>query len=671
MTAFPIDPATGKPFAPIDRDYGYDCETLVNCFTLTLTHIGTGHRWIYEISDFHNDAFDLVRMIRLLGVTKARMVGFNNVSYDYPLIHFIVSVFEKQGFITPAQIYAKSQELIRSSWDDGNKFGSIIWDRDRIVEQLDLYLIHHMDNQAKKTSLKALQFNMRSASIQDIPFDHATAIGNDDIWNTVIPYNAHDVDETNRFYRHSLPMIIFREELTAKLGKNFTNHNDTKIGKDFFIMQLEKARPGITTRVSEDTDFDGNVISRKKVPNQTFRRNIPLATVIFPYISFVNPEFARVLDYLKSATITNTKSAPELDGVTASINGFDFIFGLGGIHGSVKNATVRSSETHEIVDIDVKSFYPNIAIANRCYPEHLGAMFCDIYADLYKQRSQYPKASAENAMLKLALNGVYGDSNNPYSPFYDSKYTMTITVNGQLLLCKLAESLLSFPEFEIIQINTDGMTMRIPRTMRPYLDKVCKDWEAWTLLELEYANYSTMLIRDVNNYIAVGTDGKTKKRKGAYQWDTSQPNNVSISRTWSQDWSALIVPYAAEQVLVHGKNLTDVLNNHADPFDFMLRAKVDRSSRLVAHHAATSGIPWEPYDEPLQRITRYHVATRGPNLFKIMPPLKSKPGSSERRFAIQKGWSVKVCQRAADFDWSILNRAYYAQETEKLLKVQG
>lgn len=46
--------------------------------------------------------------------------------------------------------------------------------------------------------------------------------------------------------------------------------------------------------------------------------------------------------------------------------------------------------------------------------------------------SPYAKGTPENAMLKLALNSVYGDSNNQYSVFYDPMYTMKITVNGQL-----------------------------------------------------------------------------------------------------------------------------------------------------------------------------------------------------------------------------------------------
>ena len=109
------------------------------------------------------------------------------------------------------------------------------------------------------------------------------------------------------------------------------------------------------------------------------------------------------------------------------------MFGLGGIHGSVESEIVESDGTHVIVDLDVSSFYPNLAISNGFYPAHLGREFCVIYKNLYEQRKTYPKKSAESAMLKLALNGVYGDSNNQFSVFYDPLYTMTITLNGQLI----------------------------------------------------------------------------------------------------------------------------------------------------------------------------------------------------------------------------------------------
>ena len=188
------------------------------------------------------------------------------------------------------------------------------------------------------------------------------------------------------------------------------------------------------------------------------------------------------------------------------IDDYRYDYGVGGIHGSISNKIARSNKKYILVDADVSSYYPNMAISNNVYPEHLGTKFCSIYEDMYKQRKSYDKKSAENAMLKLALNGVYGDSNNQYSPFYDPQYTMSITINGQLLLCMLSEALMQSSELSMIQINTDGATVRYPRRLKDWVHSVCQWWEQLTGLQLECAEYKRMWIRDCNNYIAEYVD---------------------------------------------------------------------------------------------------------------------------------------------------------------------
>lgn len=116
--------------------------------------------------------------------------------------------------------------------------------------------------------------------------------------------------------------------------------------------------------------------------------------------------------------------------------------------------------------------------------------------DVYEQRKSYAKGTPENAMLKLALNSVYGDSNNQYSVFYDPMYTMKITVNGQLSLLMLAERLLKFEELKLVQLNTDGLTVALPRDKEDEYSAVCKKWESDVGLELEFVEYERMMIRD-------------------------------------------------------------------------------------------------------------------------------------------------------------------------------
>ena len=206
-----------------------------------------------------------------------------------------------------------------------------------------------------------------------------------------------------------------------------------------------------------------------------------------------------MLEWLREQTITETKGV--FKDITATVRGFTFVFGLGGIHGSVENEILESDEDSVIVDLDVTSYYPTLAIANGFYPQHLGQSFVDIYSHLFEQRKSYPKGSPENAMLKLALNGVYGDSNNVFSVFYDPLFTMRITLNGQLLLCLLAEQVMKIENLRVISCNTDGICLYLHRSDYPKLKEVCNWWSSMTKLSLEEARFSKLCIKDVNNFI--------------------------------------------------------------------------------------------------------------------------------------------------------------------------
>ncbi|QIG75246.1 DNA polymerase protein [Rhizobium phage RHph_Y52] len=639
---------------PYPQDVAFDLEVYSNCFTAIFVHILTGHRWIFEISDRVNQSVELFAFLYHMKHCGMRCVGFNNVGFDYPVLHEFLNIYAAQGVVYPMQLFAKSSSIIHSE----SRFGSIIWPRDRLIPQLDLYLIHHFDNPAKTTSLKALEINMRSHTVEDLPFNPNYPIDVNDI-PKLIKYNAHDVAETIKFYMFSLPAIETRMSLVDRLGEDVINFNDTKIGKEFFIAELEKAKPGIC--------FDRS--TRKKVPRQTPRPNgIPLRDVIFPYVQFRHPELQRVLEYLKTITITNTKSAEELKDLNAVINGFRFDFGTGGIHGSIEKRIVRSDEDYIIVDADVASFYPNLAIKNGVYPAHLSELFCTVYSDLYDTRQKYPKKSATNLLYKLALNGVYGDSNNVYGPFLDPQYTMTITVNGQLLLCMCAEWVISECDAEMIQANTDGFTVRIPRSKRARYDEICKWWQDLTKLTLEFVDYESMFIRDVNSYIAKSTSGKIK-RVGAYQYVT--PVDVEAfkktpERGWHQDHSAIVVQKAAEAAMLNGADIGQFIRSHTDAFDFMMRIKVPRSSKLCTVHARPAGAIGPPEGAVTQNICRYYVANTSTSLMKIMPPDKRKP-DAERHFSVEAGWNVALCNSLDQWDWSTVNYDYYIEEAKKLV----
>jgi hypothetical protein len=606
------------------RDYIYDIETYPNVFTLAVEHVEVPMQWYFEISDWRNDSQQIIEFLRYLKESNARMVGFNNLGFDYPVLHQLI----RMGKSDARTLYEKAQAIINAQGDDSvDKWIHQVNPTDRFVDQIDLFKIHHFDNKARTTSLKSLQFNMRSDTIQDLPFPVGTVLTREQV-EVLKVYNKHDVQKTKVFYTHTQDMLSFREKLnTMYAGKDWLNYNDTKIGKDFFIMKLEEA--GVAC-------YDYG--SKGRTPRQTKRPVINLRDAILPWIEFKHPELNRVLQWLRSQSITETKGV--FNDLTATVNGFTFVFGLGGIHGSVESTVVQSDDENIIIDLDVTSYYPNLAIVNGFYPSHLGKEFCVIYKNLFEQRKQYPKKSAESAMLKLALNGVYGDSNNQYSVFYDPLYTMTITLNGQLLLCLLAEQLMTISGLRLVQVNTDGVTVTVPRNKTSDVQGARLWWEQLTGLTLEDATYKRMSIRDVNNYLAEYEDGSVK-RKGAYEYKVG----------WHQNAGGLVIPKVAEKVLTQGAPIRQTIEQWPDVMDFMLRTKVPRSSYLQ----------WG--DDRIQNTSRYYIAKGGKPLFKWMPPLKGK--TEWRKIGVESGWNVQVCNNIADATLPI-DYEYYINEVEKL-----
>lgn len=719
------------------RMFIFDIETYQNIYTFTL--VREDGKWLktFEVSARKNEIIEMFKCIDFLIKGEHSLVGFNNLNFDYPVLHKIIEArneFEKQprGLMIAKKIYKWAQEQIESM---RGEFANTVKTEDRYIPQIDLFKIHHFDNKAKSTSLKMLEFNMKSHNIEDLPFPVGHILTEQEM-DVLVVYNQHDVKETLQFFNHSLEQIRFREQLTENYQRDFMNHNDGKIGKDYFIMNLEKS--GIPVY---------KIVNGKRTMNQSKRAFIKINECLFNYYDFKRPEFVAVLEWFKKQRIVETKGVfsdieehylgdvakyaalaerrkkfkgkpsekdieafkkehplgwveeetlkamewlfdeqgnhvleypldedgnldilkkPKkvrvnkksywgcwkvAENLNVVVDGFRFDFGTGGIHGSLENKIAKSTRKYKLIDADVSSMYPNIAITNRVYPEHLTERFCDIYEDVYNQRKSYPKGSAENAMLKLALNSVYGDSNNQYSVFYDPKYTMTITINGQLSLCLLAEKLLTIEGLKIIQVNTDGVTVAVPIESEEMYQTICDDWQKQVGLQLEFADYSRMLIRDVNNYIALYTNGKVK-RKGAYQYE---------DLGWHQNHSALIIPKAAEAAMLQGMNIQEYILEHSknpdNKWDFMLRTKVQRSSKLVLVKGEQ--------EEQLQNICRYYPCKTGGKLVKIMPPLE---GSEEwRRMGIDTSWNVIPCNNMDNFDMSKIDIDYYVEEAKKLL----
>lgn len=702
--------------------YVYDIETFKYAFTFSIVRGDGVHAKTFEVSKFQNELEEIYKCLSYLEDNQFQMVGFNSLNFDYPIIHSVVKdrrkLLKLSGAEVAKHVWGLAQKQIESF--KGGEFGNTIKQNDILIPQIDLYKVMHYDNRAKSTSLKMLEFNMCMENIEDLPYGIEEEL-TEEMIQKLKDYNAHDVEATRKFFIINEPQIDFRIATSEKYGKNMMNHNDGKIGNEFFSMKLEEAGIPLYT-------FNGK--SRK--PRQSKRSVIALRDCIFNYYDFKRPECIALMNWFKNQKISETKGVfsdieehelgevaqyaeltekrkkfkgkptaadiarfkierplgwiqeEELkatetviqeDGTKIKVpkksywmhwrvaetlnivvDGLRVDFGTGGIHASRTEVVVRENKKYTLVDKDVASQYPNLGISNRVYPEHLSETFCDIYEEVYKQRKMYAKGTPENLMLKFALNIAYGNSNNQYSPLYDPKYTMQITINGQLSILLLAEKLLEIEDLRLIQLNTDGLTAAVPRASMEEYQKICSDWEKQVKLELEESVYSAMYIRDVNSYCAVFTNGKVKY-KGAYVFNRKELE-------WHKNHSALVIPMAACASMMQGVDVEEFIRNHAKTdahkFDFCLRAKVPRSSSLVLRYE-------DGTEEPQQNICRYYPSLKGGKLVKRMPALEGKEEDGDRELSIEAAYTVKTCNNMKDFSWDDLNFDYYVAEAKKLI----
>jgi hypothetical protein len=178
------------------------------------------------------------------------------------------------------------------------------------------------------------------------------------------------------------------------------------------------------------------------------------------------------------------------------------------------------------------------------------------------------------------------------------------------------------------------------------------------------------------------------KAKGRYEW-RDLPNH--------KNHSALVIKIAVEEYILHGTDPEDFIRNHKNCFDFCLRAKIPRSSKLVI--VDENGV-----DHQTQNICRYYVSKSGGDLVKVMPPLAEfkeeqvwvdhltmdevvissktdiakyeKKGYTlshtvntpceDRRFFIEKDWKCKVVNDIDLFEWDV-DYDYYVQRAWKLI----
>lgn len=582
-----------------------DYETIVNCFVAVFTSYSSNETHTFIVNRETNDFEKFIQFLEENINCNDWHFGYNNLAFDAQITEFCLENKEEMLWMTSDEISATiaqyaGQVIAKSNsgeWSDYPEFKLSI-------PCVDIFKLNHWDGTAKRCSLKWIQFSMDWHNVEEMPHHHTHPVLDDATLNDIVQYCINDVNSTKQIFVHRNPkgeqvmasQINLRADLSKTYNLSLHSASEPRISKEMFLHFL-----------SEKLGIDKKAIRVMK----TERDNVVVRNIILPYIDFQTPEFKGVHNWFKSQIVNTSLDIEQIQTkgpkYIMMYRGVKTVYGLGGLHGCIKPGIYKAGEGKKILSADVTSFYPNLAIKNEWSPAHIPKKdFCELYEWFFEERKKYPKSSPLNYLFKIILNSTYGLSKNKYSFLYDPEFTFRITINGQLQLSILYEMIATrIPGAQPLMQNTDGLEFIVDEKDEKLFYDICKEWEDITSLQLETVEYDKMIIGDVNNYIAVYTDGKTKC-KGRFEFE-----ELALHKNKSH----LIIPKALYAYFIKGEDPKDFITRNRNIFDYCAGAKL-KGDWFFEERAVKDGVY---YKKTLQKLIRYFISNKGVKLIKCNP----------------------------------------------------
>lgn len=409
-----------------------------------------------------------------------------------------------------------------------------------------------------KTSLKTYYARMHGRKLQDLPFHPSTMLSPAQA-AIVRWYCVNDTHATAFLHRQLGEHLDLRRQLSDQYGMDLRSRSDAQLAQAIIDQELKR----VTGRWPRRPKVGQSV-------GQVFTYRPPA------YIQFASDELRSALHDFATTEITVGPSGhaecPKLIRErTVVIGGKKYKVGMGGLHSQEKSQAVVAGNHLRVIDRDVTGYYPNLILKNKFTPPQLGGTFLIALGGMVDTRTnaktwvreaderghskndvKYLFMVATRDGMKIANNGVFGKLSDPFSTVYDVPNMVQVTITGQLSLLMAIEAL-EAAGIPVVSANTDGIVVACPADRYDEMVRIFTAWERHTGLETEETEYRALYSANVNNYIAVKTDGKTKC-KGWYSERGSAHNSVL-----SKNPEALVCSDAAQAYLSKGTPVADTI----------------------------------------------------------------------------------------------------------------
>ena len=456
-------------------------------------------------------------------------------------------------------------------------------------------------------------------------------------------YNLNDVEITEKLLQLIEPQIRLRFEISDLYNIYVHSESDS----------------GIANKMLEKFYAEGTGLEPKDFRKlRTKRGRISFRDVVYlRNINFKTEPFEKLLESILGHT---WYAAHPFFRKSFIANGTKYKLGMGGLHSDDKADKFDADDENEIIDCDITSMYPQLMINNYIYPEHLNPIFLKQYNDVKLDRVKAKKEgnSTIDKALKIVLVSTWGKFGFEHSWLYDPLCALRITINGQLYMLMLIERLI-MNGFKVISANTDGVVSIIPKNRKDEYYDICKKWEKDTNFGLEYTFYQRYARRDVNNYIAIQTNGKIKTKGDFIDPKATKPEHL-LEDPWVLR-RGFDKPVIAKALIEYFKNnvpIEKTIKEHKDIYDFCTSQKTDKKF----HNEFHSIVDGEGKIEKIQQSVRYYVSTLGGALLKC-DPLNS------RQINYCVGRNVTLFNDYFEAEDYGIDYSYYIHEAQKIVDV--
>ena len=245
------------------------------------------------------------------------------------------------------------------------------------------------------------------------------------------------------------------------------------------------------------------------------------------------------------------------------------VLGVGGIHGA-KESFIHVGNFHAR---DVGSLYPNTMVLfdylSRNIPEekrHIYQMLLDERMEAKYSNKEFTEIKGVQIPTKVLINGYklplntkYGAMGAEFNKLYDPRMRLLVCITGQMAMWDLLEKIENHAT--IIQSNTDAhYYIPFSEEDEKAIDEIANDWMKRTGYTLDDDPFKAIFQKDVNNYLAVTSDGKVKF-KGAI----GLTNGLKVSKA--------IVSNAFINYVVAGKDYKEFINECDELRQFQMITK--------------------------------------------------------------------------------------------------